>query len=95
VESGVMPGPKPDVEDREILLMIRTRSSPIVTAKIIAERADMTTENANYRLKSLVDDGALESMRVGAAAKVYWLTDTGRQIAASVSWEVSEDGGSQ
>jgi predicted transcriptional regulator len=90
VEREIMPGPNPEVEDRVILLIVRTRSSPIVTATMIAEQTDMTRENANYRLTNLVDDGALESMQVGAAAKVYWLTDTGRQIAASVSWDVSE-----
>jgi DNA-binding Lrp family transcriptional regulator len=90
-----MPGPAPDISDAQLLFLVHTHSSPVVTAPIIAEKADMSAQNANYRLRSLEDDGALDSMKVGSAAKVYWLTDVGRQIAASVSFEFVDDPGSQ
>jgi predicted transcriptional regulator len=93
--QGLMPGPSPDVSDAQLLFLIRAHHSPVVTSSIIAEKADMSVQNANYRLKGLENDGALESMKVGSAARVYWLTDTSRQIAASVSFEFVEDSGSQ
>lgn len=90
-----MPGPEPDVTDAQILFLMKKRASPVATASYIADETGMTPQNANYRLNGLENDGAVESMTVGAAAKVYWLTDTGRQIAASVSFEFVDDDGSQ
>jgi DNA-binding PadR family transcriptional regulator len=39
---------------------------------------DMTQRGAQERLKRLVEDGYLESKKVGASGLVFWLTSKGR-----------------
>lgn len=39
----------------------------------------MTKRGAQERLKTLVDEGFLDSKKVGHAGLVFWLTDDGKQ----------------
>ena len=78
-----MPGPDPKVSDKQILQLVALSPDPIVTAGELTEQIDMTQQGVNKRLKSLVDAGYLESRKVGGAARVYWITPSGRKIAAT------------
>jgi predicted transcriptional regulator len=51
---------------------------PVVTVSDIYENMDMTRRGAQERLKSLVEDGYLESKKVGSSGLVFWLTPKGR-----------------
>lgn len=75
-------GRKPTVSDAEILLQIRAAPDPIVTAKEIAERIEMTPQGVNNRMDDLVDDGYVKKKKVGSRAVVYWLTDAGKEKAS-------------
>lgn len=76
-----MPGRKPDVPDDEVLRKIMLSPSPVVTAPELAELLDMTQQGAYSRLRSLQDSGFVDSRKVGANARVWWVTDPGKQKA--------------
>ncbi|WP_225935466.1 helix-turn-helix domain-containing protein [Halobaculum magnesiiphilum] len=73
-----MPGPKPDVPDQEVLRMIASAPDPVVTSSELAEALDMSQQGAYNRLSSLEENGFVRSRKVGASARVWWITDTGR-----------------
>ncbi len=73
-----MTGPTPRVSDEEILKHVALAPDPIVTAGEISELVDMTQQAVNKRLNQLVEEGYLNSRKVGSAAKVYWITEPGR-----------------
>jgi predicted ArsR family transcriptional regulator len=73
-----MAGRPPDVTDEEILLAVARINGP-ATAKELAQAVGMGRSGMNKRLDDLVDDGHLHEKKVGANAKVYWLTDEGFQ----------------
>lgn len=74
-----MPGPKPDVPDSELLRLIASAPDPVVTSTELAEALDMSQQGAYNRLRSLEEDGYVRSRKVGASARVWWITDVGRQ----------------
>lgn len=53
---------------------------PIVTAVEIAEKLDMSQQNAHQRLQNLEDGGAVRSKKVGSRARVWWVTDHGKKL---------------
>jgi len=59
--------------DREIVELLRNRTEPVLTAGDVAEAFDVSSQAANYRLKSLSDEGVLTRRKVGGAAVVWWL----------------------
>lgn len=72
-------GRPPRVEASEVCRVIALHPEPIVTAADVHETLDMTRAGARKRMDRLVEDGYLESKTIGAAGKVYWLTDAGRR----------------
>jgi DNA-binding MarR family transcriptional regulator len=78
------------VSDPEVLRLIVTMPDPVVTSSELAEVLDMTQQGAYARLKSLEEGGYLQSKKVGGAARVYWVTQAGRELAAEA--EFGEDG---
>lgn len=78
-----MAGRKPTVSDEEILRQIVLSPDPIVTAKEVSNQIGMTPQGALNRLEDLEDEDLVSSKKVGAAARVFWPTDRGRQLAAS------------
>lgn len=77
------PGRKKEVADGEILRHI-SFPDPAITAPELAERVDMSKQEANKRLRELADDGYIRRRKVGAHAVVYWLDDAGRERAAEL-----------
>lgn len=73
-----MAGRPPDVSDEEILLSVLRTFGP-ATASDVAERSGLKQSGSNKRLQDLVDRGYLHEKKVGARAKVYWLSDEGRE----------------
>lgn len=80
LESQLMAGRKPTVTDEEIIQEMILSHSPVVTAKELSDLIDMTPQGAIHRLENLQEDGLVRSKKVGAAAKVWWPTDRGRDL---------------
>lgn len=77
-----MPGPEPEISDTEVLRLIVLHPEPVVVAGDLVDELGVTRTAVNKRLATLVEEGLLESRKVGASAKIYWLTDEGREVAA-------------
>lgn len=73
------PGRKRETTDDELLREILMHPEPVVTAKEIAERVNMTNAGVNKRLPQLVDDNLVVKKVVGANAAIYWLTEKGKR----------------
>jgi len=68
-----------EVTDDELLAAVRMHKDPAVTSRDIADWVDLTPQAVNKRLPKLVDEGYIQKKEVGAAAVVYWLTDSGEE----------------
>jgi len=55
---------------------MRDRGEPVITSSEVAEWSGLTRQGANRRLKRLEDLGHIQSKNVGAAAKVYWVSES-------------------
>lgn len=53
-------------------------SDPVLSAPEIAELVGVSQQGAYSRLQSLEADGYLDSKKVGAKARVFWLSDKGK-----------------
>jgi DNA-binding MarR family transcriptional regulator len=76
-------GRNPTISDAEILREVRMLPDPVVTASEVAERIDMTRQGTNNRLSELTEKGFLKRKEAGSRAVVYWLTDAGKELAAT------------
>ena len=72
-------GRPPRNSDTEVCQAVALHPEPVVTAADIHEELDLTQRGAQGRLKSLVEEGYLESKKVGSSGLVFWLTPKGRQ----------------
>lgn len=77
-----MAGRPQDVSDEEILREIALLPAPVATAGELADSLEMTNSGVNKRLDDLVDEGYIKQKTVGARAKVYWLTEKGKEKAS-------------
>ena len=75
----MMAGRDKTVPDEEILYYFAVDDKPALNVSRVTDKIDMTRQGIYSRLESLEEEGHLESMNVGASAKVWWLTDSGRQ----------------
>jgi predicted transcriptional regulator len=55
-------------------------TDPGFTAREIAEEFDKTRQWADNRLKTMADDGLLESKNPGGRARFYWPSRDGLQL---------------
>jgi DNA-binding IclR family transcriptional regulator len=74
-------GPAKKWSDADLLFLVATAPEPFITATELTDRTGYTRENVRTRLNNLVESGYLEAKTVGASAKIYWLTPTGRRRA--------------
>lgn len=72
-----MTGRKPEISDREILQVFAESSDPVLSAPEIAERFDYSTPGIYKRLRTLQDEGHIDSKKIGQG-RAWWLTDKGR-----------------
>ncbi|WP_092662273.1 winged helix-turn-helix domain-containing protein [Halorientalis persicus] len=79
-----MAGRKPSVSDVEILREMAISPDPVLTAVELAERIDMSQQGAHSRLESLEDQQYVRSKKAGSRARVWWITDRGRQQLAEL-----------
>lgn len=65
--------------DQQILRKIALSPDPVVTASELANQTDYTKDGVLGRLNELEKNGDVDSRKVGARAKIWWLTTQGRQ----------------
>lgn len=71
-------GRPPKQSAEEICRIVALHPEPVVAAADVAEEMEMTPRGAQSRLKRLVEEGYLESKKVGSSGLVFWLTTKGR-----------------
>ena len=62
------------MDEDAIMNFVRNHEDPCVTAGEIAAEFGVTNEAVNYRLQQLAEEGRLRDKKVGASAKVWYLT---------------------
>jgi len=70
--------------DVRYIKAIATHPDPVVTAPEIAEAIDVSQQAAYDRLSNLESRGLVKSKQVGARARIWWLTTTGREVYAEI-----------
>lgn len=64
------------MDDDEILSVFAAAETPVLTTADVAESLPISRRATLDRLKSLREEGRLESMDVGATAQVWWVDDS-------------------
>jgi len=65
--------------DIKYIRAILLNPDPIVTATELSESVDVTQQATHKKLVDLEDRGLVSSKKVGANARVWWLTPTGKE----------------
>lgn len=78
-----MPSDFQSVPDVDYLRLFALSPDPILTAGELAEELPVSNQAVNSRLDRLEREGWIRSKKVGASAKVYWLSEAGREELAS------------
>lgn len=68
--------------DADVLKVFALTADPALSAPEVAERLDITQQAAHSRLSRMANDGLLRTKKIGARARIYWLTDKGRDHLA-------------
>lgn len=68
-------GPDPEVSPADIVTLFEEREDPCepLTAREVANELDCAKRTAHKWLQTAEDETALESKKVGAKARVWWL----------------------
>lgn len=66
------PGRKPTVSDEEILAVFVNADDPVLMADEVAESLPIGRRAVYNRLRSLEDQGVLQSKKTGARSTVWW-----------------------
>jgi len=68
-----------EIDEIEILRLFALSSEPVLTTSEVMDRFDISQQAAYYRLRNLEADDYLESKKIGAKARVFWLTAKGKR----------------
>lgn len=66
------PGRKPTVSDQEILAVFEEAEDPVLMADEVAEPLPIGRRAVYNRLRSLEEQGILQSKKTGARSTVWW-----------------------
>lgn len=64
---------KQTVSDKEMLSYFEENTDPVYSAVELELVWDMGEEGIRQRLNDLVDEGQLDTKKMGSSARVYWL----------------------
>lgn len=76
---GDKPGPDRQVTDMQILKELRNHYSPAMNAAEIAKELPVARQTIDKRLRSLADEGFVNTRKVGTV-RVWWLSDDGKYL---------------
>ena len=68
-------GRKPRATDKDILGVFRSTSDPVLSTSEVADELPIKRRGTLDRLRSLKDDGDLDSKQIGGRNTVWWLRD--------------------
>lgn len=68
------PGRKPRVSDDEILTVFRHSNDPVLKTREIVEQVSIGRRTLHDRLTRLEEENRLQSKKIGAKGKVWWLS---------------------
>ena len=66
------PGRKPTVSDEEILAVFEKADDPVLMADEVAESLPIGRRAVYNRLRSLEEQGVIQSKKTGARSTVWW-----------------------
>jgi predicted transcriptional regulator len=90
-----MAGRDKTVSDAKILYYFAISDKPVLNVTRLNDKIDITRQGIYSRLSDLEERGYLDSMVVGASAKVYWLTEKGEQYVQDHYFDADSDGTSE
>jgi DNA-binding MarR family transcriptional regulator len=67
------------IPDNDFLRIFALSPDPVLSATEITEQLPVSNQAVNKRLNRFERDGLVHSKKVGASAKIYWLTDEGKE----------------
>ncbi|WP_436900247.1 hypothetical protein [Halovenus halobia] len=70
------PGPTPKVSNDEIIVLFRETDDPVLSTAEVAEQVPLKRRATYNRLRSLADEGRLESKQIGGRNTVWWLAES-------------------
>jgi DNA-binding Lrp family transcriptional regulator len=73
--SGEKPGPKSRVSDEEILALFEATPDPVLSTAEVAEEVPLQRRSVYNRLKTLEEDGRLQSKKIGGRNTIWWLAE--------------------
>jgi biotin operon repressor len=79
-----MAGRKRTVSDREILLIFRDATDPVLSAPEVAAELPIGETGTYKRLRELRENSLLASKKIGQG-RAWWLTDEGRTYVSESS----------
>ena len=70
------PGPTSRVSDNEIIDLFRDTDDPVLSTAEVTERIPLKRRATYNRLRSLADEGRLESKQIGGRNTVWWIAES-------------------
>ncbi|PSQ06699.1 hypothetical protein BRC92_00585 [Halobacteriales archaeon QS_4_69_31] len=70
------PGPTPRVSENEIIDLFRDTDDPVLSTAEMTERIPLKRRATYNRLRSLADEGRLESKQIGGRNTVWWIAES-------------------
>ena len=70
------PGPTPRVSDDEIIDLFRDTDDPVLSTAEVTEQVPLKRRATYNHLRSLADEGRLESKQIGGRNTVWWLAES-------------------
>ena len=70
------------MSDVEILREFMLTGDPVLTTSELTEPLGMSRQGIHSRLEDLQERGLLKSKQVGSKARVWWITDNGRNYVS-------------
>ena len=70
------PGPTPRVSDNEIIDLFRDTDDPVLSTAEVTEQVPLKRRATYNRLRSLADEGRLQSKQIGGRNTVWWIAES-------------------
>ncbi|MFC7323090.1 hypothetical protein ACFQMF_00700 [Halorubrum rutilum] len=76
MSEDTKPGPTSRVSGDEIIKLFRDTDDPVLSTAEVAEQVPLKRRATYNRLRSLADEGRLESKQIGGRNMVWWLAES-------------------
>jgi hypothetical protein len=76
MSDNTKPGPTPRISDDEILAIFQDTDDPVLSTAEVTEQIPLKRRATYNRLRSLADEGRLESKQIGGRNTVWWVAES-------------------